>query len=60
MIDQVTRYLRLRWVVLLLLSLLWATMGGAVALAEHGDFGSCALAAKTPLHVPGRVQSGKK
>jgi hypothetical protein len=47
MIDQVTRYLRLRWVVLLLLSLLWATMGGAVALPERGNFGRCGFAAKT-------------
>jgi len=45
MIDQVTRYLRLRWVVLLLLSLLWATMGGAVALPERGNFGRCGFAA---------------
>jgi len=30
-----------------LLSLFWVTMGSAVTLAEHGDFGSCALAAKS-------------
>jgi hypothetical protein len=33
-------------VVLLLLSLLWATMGGAVALAERENFGRCGYAAK--------------
>lgn len=39
----------LRWLVLLLLSLLWATMGSGAPLAERIDFGHCALAAMTPL-----------
>jgi hypothetical protein len=38
----------LRWLAVLLLSLLWATMGSAAALAERGNFRQSSLAAKTP------------
>lgn len=37
----------LRWVVVFLHSLLWATMGSAAALAERADFGCSSLAAKS-------------
>ncbi len=37
----------LRWLAVLLLSLLWATVGSAAALAERDDFSHSALAAKT-------------
>jgi hypothetical protein len=36
----------LRWLVVFLLSLLWATMGSAAASAKCGDFGCSSLAAK--------------
>lgn len=39
----------LRWVLALLICLLFATTGGSATLAEHGDFASCAIAAETPL-----------
>ena len=39
----------LRWVLALLTSLLWATMGSASKLAECSHFGHSSLAAKTPL-----------
>ena len=44
--------------VLLLLSLLWATMGGAVALAERGNFGRCGFAANSA--VPRGFASGQQ
>jgi hypothetical protein len=47
MISQTARILRLRWLAVLLLSLMWATMGSGAAVAERGDFDRCALAAKT-------------
>lgn len=37
----------LRWLAVLLLSLLWATMGSAAALAERGNFRQSSLAANT-------------
>jgi hypothetical protein len=43
----------LRWLAVLLLSLLWATMGSAAALAEGGDFRQSSLAAKRGLHSGG-------
>jgi hypothetical protein len=45
MIAQPARVLRLRWLAVLLLSLLWATMGSAATVAERSDFGGCAPAA---------------
>lgn len=48
MTGQTASFPPLRWVLGLLLSLLWATMGSAVASAELGDLGGCAFAAKTP------------
>jgi hypothetical protein len=47
MIGRVTSFLPLRWLAVLLLSLLSATMGSAVALAERSDFDRCAVAAKS-------------
>jgi hypothetical protein len=47
MISQATSRLRLRWLAVLLLSLLWATMGRAAALAERGDFGNFSSAANS-------------
>lgn len=40
--------LRLRWLAVVLLSLLWVTMSNAAASAERSDFGHSSLAAKTP------------
>jgi hypothetical protein len=45
----------LRWLAVLLLSLLWATMGMAAAVAERGDFGCFFLAAKTETAVAYRA-----
>lgn len=55
----------LRWVLALMLSLLWATMGSAAALEEPGDFGHSSLAAnnvavrqhylKTLEGIPGKI-----
>lgn len=47
MIEGTCSFLRLRWLALVLLSLLWATMGGAAALAERSDFGYSTLAANS-------------
>ena len=44
---------------MLLLSLLWATMGSATALAECGDFGRCDLAAKGGAFFEGAKYSPK-
>jgi hypothetical protein len=46
MISLTANFMRLRWLAVLLLSLLWATMGSATALTERGDFGHCCIAAK--------------
>jgi hypothetical protein len=48
MIGQTTSFLQLRLLLALLLSLLWATMGGAAAVAELSNFGHSTLAAKKP------------
>jgi hypothetical protein len=48
MIGQTARFLRIRWILVLLLSLLWTTTGGATALAVRGDFDHPVIAAKTP------------
>ena len=43
----------LRRILVLLLSLLWATMGSATALAKRGDFDLCSFAAEgTPIQGP--------
>jgi hypothetical protein len=39
----------LRWLIVLMMSLLWATVGSADALAERGDLEHCGIVAKTPL-----------
>jgi hypothetical protein len=54
MIGQTTSFQRLRWLVVLLLSLLWATMGSAAATAERGDFQHCGIAAKAIGSGPAR------
>ena len=41
----------LRPILVLLLSLLWATMGSATALAERGDFDLSTVALVTPMPV---------
>jgi ribonuclease len=43
---------QLRWLAVLLFSLLWTTTSNSAASAEHGDFGHSAFAAKTPLALP--------
>jgi hypothetical protein len=37
-ITKTVNFVRLRWLMIVLFSSLWATMGGAVSLAERGDF----------------------
>jgi hypothetical protein len=46
MMGKPSSFLQLRWLAFLLLSLLWVTTGSATALAERGDFGHSAPAAK--------------
>ena len=47
-----TEFRLLRWVlVILLISLLWATMGSAAPMAECRDFGHCALAPEGGGHL---------
>jgi hypothetical protein len=46
MIGQSASFLRLRWLAVRLLSLLWATMDSAAAVAERSDFGRSLIAAK--------------
>ncbi len=46
---------RLRWLAVVLLNLLWATMGSAVALAERSDFGQSSLAANSAPGVSYRL-----
>jgi hypothetical protein len=46
MISQTYCCLRLRWMVVLLTCLVWATMGNAASLVERGDFGPSTFAAK--------------
>ncbi len=41
-------FLPLRWLAIVLLSLLWTTIGNAATMAERGDFGHIVLAAKAP------------
>ena len=36
----------LRWLIVLMMSLLWATVGSAAALAERGDLEHCGIAAR--------------
>jgi len=51
MMDNSSVLLRLRWLAVVLLSLLRATMGSSAALAECRDFDQCGLAAKTPAEI---------
>ena len=51
MIGKIARCLRLRWLAVLLLNLLWSPMGGAAALPERVDFGDCAPAAKSGVDL---------
>jgi hypothetical protein len=46
MTDRCASFLRQRWLTVLLLSLLWVTIGSAAAVAERGEFEHCAPAAK--------------
>lgn len=52
MIGETAILLRLRWLVVVLLGLLWTTIGGAASLAERDHFGPSSLAPKTPLALP--------
>jgi hypothetical protein len=45
---MMTEFRPLRWLSVLLLSLLWATMGSTAAVAERDDFGRSTSAAKGP------------
>lgn len=45
MMGQPGSLLRLRWMLVVFLSLLWATMGGTALLAERAEFGRSSLAA---------------
>jgi len=47
MIGRTARFLRIRWILVVLLSLLWTTTGGATALAVRGDFDHPVIAAKS-------------
>jgi hypothetical protein len=51
MMSKSARFLPLRWLLAVLLSLLWTTVGGAAALAERGDFGHSRIAANNSDHV---------
>ena len=51
MIGGITRFQPLLWLLVLLLSLLLATMGSAAASAERGDFGCSSLAAKSGVRL---------
>jgi hypothetical protein len=53
MMERATSFLRLRWAHMLLLSLIWATMGSAAAVAERGHFDRASIAAKTPAGIGG-------
>lgn len=53
----------LRWLIVLMMSLLWATVGSAAALAERGDLEHCGNAAKsggrTFYTVQGEANAGR-
>lgn len=49
MIGHIAKLQCLRWLLVLLVSLTWATMGRAASLAERGDLGSSSIAAKAGL-----------
>lgn len=49
----------LRWLAVLLLSLLWTTMGGASALVERGDFGRSLIAANRVTTPVGELRDAK-
>jgi hypothetical protein len=51
MISQTSSFLLLRWLAVLLLSLLWTMMGSATSLAERGDFGQSSNAAKGGVQI---------
>jgi hypothetical protein len=52
----------LRWLIVLMMSLLWATVGSAAALAERGDLEHCGIAAKTlpTATQPNRIYSARE
>jgi hypothetical protein len=56
MMVQTASFLRLRWLAVLLLSLLWNTMGSAAAVAERSEFGHACLAANRVM-VGGSYES---
>lgn len=56
MIPQAANLQRLRLLLALLLSLMWATMSSATALAERGDFGHSSLAANSGLRAESSLQ----
>lgn len=49
---QVLIFLRLRWLLVLLFSLTWVTIGKATTLAERSNFGQSSLAAKVTAGGP--------
>jgi hypothetical protein len=51
MITAIVKLPYLRPLLILFLSLTWATMGSATSAAERGDFDPYPIAAKTPLTV---------
>ena len=51
MMRQVSTFLRLRWLLVLLFSLTWVTIGKATTLAERSDFWQSSNAAKTEVEM---------
>ena len=47
MIGQITKLQCLRWLLVLFISLSWATIGSAAATAEHSCYGHCGIAANS-------------
>jgi hypothetical protein len=56
LINQTSGLLRLRWLAVLLIGLLWATMGSTAALAERGDFDRSLIAANSAVQAENAAQ----
>lgn len=60
MISRTASFSPLRWLAVLLCSLLWTTLGSTAALAERGDFDCCTFAAKTTAGAKGLISPGAR
>lgn len=58
MTGKMASFQPLRWLLLLLVSLTWATTGGAAVSAERGDFGFSSLAANSAPRTVGQMLGG--